>query len=310
MHPGQKSAFLFAALAALLWSPHFYVVDSLSRGGVPALVLHFHLLFWPALVLLVGLFLLGRRSILAVFNRRETYFLILAAAGGYGFWVLRGMALESAPAGQARLWLCAAPLLMGLLSLFSAEKADRRVGMGLLLGLFGCILIVQGQQSGAEAAGGASARAALLALGAAACWALFSVLARSVVREESVLPVTGLVLGVGALCLLVTCISTGENPGAVSLGQLRVLALAGLVSVALMMAFWLKALAGMPAALAAPFWYLGVLFGLLWAGRYGWSISGWMAVGGAVLVLLGLQSALAGRRRAGVTIADIIRNST
>ncbi|MHC4789262.1 MAG: hypothetical protein ACYS8K_08700, partial [Planctomycetota bacterium] len=90
MHPGQKSAFLFAALAALLWSPHFYVVDSLSRGGVPALVLHFHLLFWPALVLLVGLFLLGRRSILAVFNRRETYFLILAAAGGYGFWVLRG----------------------------------------------------------------------------------------------------------------------------------------------------------------------------------------------------------------------------
>ena len=76
-----------------------------------------------------------------------------------------------------------------------------------------------------------------------------------------------------------------------------------------MMALWLRCLRILPATVASPMWYLGLLFGLLWAGRIGWGISPWLALGGGVLILLSLYGAGPGRSetRTGLTISDIIR---
>ncbi|MHC4591454.1 MAG: hypothetical protein ACYS8L_02020, partial [Planctomycetota bacterium] len=95
MFATRKSALAFGVLAALLWSPHFYALEPIRQSTAPALVVQFHLLLWPFLGLLLIVFIGGQASALSVFSRRETYFLILAATGGYGFWVLRGLALES-----------------------------------------------------------------------------------------------------------------------------------------------------------------------------------------------------------------------
>ncbi len=307
MRTSGKTALLLGALAALLWSRHFYVLEGLRGDDVPVLVLQFHLLFWPAAVFLLLLFISGRTSALSVFNRRETRFLALAAAGGYGFWVLRALALESGDAPQVHLLFYTAPLLMGLLSVFTGERADRKVAFGLLLGFIGCIVLVEGQGSGMETAAPVRWSARFLAVGASACWAVFSLMARPIVREEKVLPVVALVTGVGAICLFVTCLSTGESIFRISPPQMLTAALAGLFTVGLMMAAWLKCLGMMPVSLASPLWYLGLLFGLIWAHRSGVSVSGWLALAGAVLILLGLHSALGGRQRSAVTMSDIIR---
>ena len=306
MYTSRKAAFALGVVAALLWSPHFYVVSGLHAEGVPMLAAQFHLLFWPALAFLLVLFLGGRTSSLSVFQRRESYFLVLAAAGGYGFWMLRGLALEGGGHSHAHLLFYAAPLLMVLFSRFTPEKADWRSAAGLLLGFVGCVMIAE-RLTGPPGATGAAGGADLLALGAAACWALFSVMARPVVRDQSVLPMAALVTGIGAVCLFITCLSTGESPFDVSLPQLQTLVLTGIAVVGLMMAAWLKCLAGLPAAAAAPFWYLGLPFGLLWAHRAGWGVAGWWALGGVVLIFGGLRYALSGRRRAGITMSDIIR---
>jgi drug/metabolite transporter (DMT)-like permease len=306
MHTSQRTGLVLGVLAALLWSPHFFIVDGLRREGVPLLPLQFHLLFWPALALGLLLFLGGRSSALSVFQRRETYFLVLAAAGGYGFWILRGLALESADPSRAHLLFYAAPLLIALFSRSTQQQAALRVGVGLLLGFVGCALIGHSLSPGAAESLPAG-RGGVLALAGAACWALFAVMARPVVRQEAVLPVAVLGMGIGAAALFVTCLSTGESVFDVSIAQVKTLFFAGVVTVGLMMAAWLKCLAGLPAARAAPFWYLGMLFGVIWAGGAGWRVAGWWTLAGAVLILLGAQNALSGRRQVGVTMSDIIR---
>jgi drug/metabolite transporter (DMT)-like permease len=310
MRTPPKTAFLLGVLAALLWSPHFYLLKPLigPEGGLSPLVVQFHVLFWPAVLLVFLMFISGRASALKAVSQRETRFLFLAGAGGYGFWVLRGLALEAPGGGHVHLLFYTAPLLMAFFGLFGRQKGDRRSAAGLLLGFVGCILLARGL-GGAGPAEGGTLSADLLALGAAACWALFTVLAVPMVREQSVLPVTALVTAVGAACLLVTCLGRGEAVliFAVSFSQLRTLALTGVVTVGLMMALWLKFVGSVPLPLAAPFWYLGLMFGVFWAGRVGVEVATWWTLAGVIVLLPGLHVALGGRERSGITISDIIR---
>ena len=81
MRSSPRTASVYGLLAAVLWSPHFYVVESLRAGGVPPITLAFHLLLWPALACVLLLFVSGRASELSLFNRRETQFLVLAGVG-------------------------------------------------------------------------------------------------------------------------------------------------------------------------------------------------------------------------------------
>jgi drug/metabolite transporter (DMT)-like permease len=302
-----KSAVAFAVMAGLLWAPHFRIVEGLRAGpaGVSPLIIQLYLVFWAAAALLVFLVLSGRLGELSAFHSRETHFLILAALGGYGCWMLQAVALESATASSPRLLFYVAPLLIGLFSVFSREQADRRSVMGLLLGFAGCIMLTKGFEGAHLWSGG------LPAVGAAACWALFSLGVRPIVREERALPVAALVLLIGTACLLVTCIARGDNPFHINLSQLFATVFAGVFTVGLVVVLWLKCLHAASAATVAPFWYLGLLFGALgraliigglWSGFF------WL-LGGTVLVLLGIGNSLAHRDRKSMSISDVLRGT-
>lgn len=300
----QRTSVVLGVLAALVWSPHFQLFRKLGADGPPALVAYFYVLLGAAGALLLFMFLGGRMDELNAFKRRETYFILLAAFGGYGFWVLRSLTLDVLPASRAHLLFYAAPLAAGVLSFFGGERADGRTFFGLALGFVGCIMMVPpGVREGT------GLRGLLLGIGAAACWGIFWLLARPVVREEKVLPVAALVAGIGAACLLVTCLSTGAGLFDISPGQLVTALLGGAVTVGFMMALWLRCLAGMAVPLAAGLWYLGLFFSGLWSllGFGGTGPDLWWLLGGGVLVLLGLHSALSGRRRRGATMSDVIR---
>jgi drug/metabolite transporter (DMT)-like permease len=249
------------------------------------------------------LFLTGKLSDVAVFGRHETLMLVLAAAGGYGFWVLRGLALESARIGQARLLFNTVPLLIGLFSLVTFERATPRTFFWLVWGFVGCIMLLAGFERG-------GVQGSITAVGAAACWAAFTLRARALVREESVLPVAFLVTAIGAGCLFVTCLSTGANVFDVSGSQLVKLLTTGVFTVGLMMAFWLKAVAAGPAVAVAPAWYFGLLFGALWPLLGGRGGSWWWFLGGAVLIVLSAHGSRGAReKRKTVSVGDIIRAS-
>ncbi|MGD2173886.1 MAG: DMT family transporter [Candidatus Brocadiaceae bacterium] len=308
MERSQKSAFVFGLLAALFWSPHFPLFRRIAQGqqAPPTLVLSFYFVLGGAVALVLLLFLGGRLAELRVFGRRETYFLLLAAAGGYGFWVLRSLTLESLEPTRARLVFYSVPLLMAVLGAFTRERPDGRAFFGLLLGFVGCIMLVA---PGDQVDGGV--RGVLLGLAAAGCWAAFSLAARPLARQEKAIPVAAVVTGIGAICLLVTCLSTRESVFQIRPGELATALVGGAFTVGFMMALWLKCLAGAAAVLAGGMWYFGLVFGVLWTyvGFGGVRPDPWWLLGGTVLVLLGVHSTLSGRRRKTATMSDIIRGS-
>ena len=308
MQASGKTAFLLGTLTALLWSPHFLRVQDLVAGGDASLfAVYFHVLLWPALALLALSFLTGRGAVVSVFKQRETHFLVLAGTGGYGFWLLRALALESGPAAHAHVLFYAAPLLMAVLSRLTAERADAKTAFGLALGFMGCILLVFSQDRGVGSVGAGSLSGWLQALGAAFCWAVFTVSARPIMREEKAIPAAAVILGIGAVFLLFTCLGRGENPLALEPGEALSAGLTGLLTVGLMMVVWLKCIAASPVKVAAPFWYLGLLFGLVWARGRGIHVDPVLAAIGAVLLIVGLWYALLGRRRSAMTMGDVIR---
>ncbi len=308
MYRSGKAAFICGLFAALFWSPHFRMVQRIRAAEVspPLLVLSFYVLLGAAAFLILLLFLAGKLSELDVFRRRETRFLILAATGGYGFWVFRALALERADASMAFVLFAATPVAIGVFSAFGREKASGGGFVGLLLGFVGCIML----SSPADRLTG-GLPAVLLGAGAATCWAVFSLAARPLARQEKALPTAAVVTGIGAACLLVTCLSTGESIGNIQPAQAGLALALGAVTVGLMTTFWLKCLAGVPAVVAAPLWYVGVLLGTIW-GVLGMGEPRpklWWLFGAAVLIGLGLHSAWSGRGRRRGTLSDIIRSS-
>jgi len=299
------------AVAALLWSPHFYFVRRALEGGGSVLTLQLHIVFWAAAACLFALFMTGRLGELSVLRRYDTVVIVLVLTGGYGFWLLRAMAIERA--GEAGLpyvhgLFYAGPLVMGLLALWGRQRPTGRQVFALVAGLAGCLVIAVSSKQGYDGASGFPGLVAiLLALGAAGCWAVFGLAARPIVSQEKVLPVLTVVLSAGAVCLLATCISTGENLLPASPGALWASMLLGALTVGIALGCWLKCLSVASPVTVAPLWHLGLVFGipLVWwlAGR---SPSLW-ALAGTAVILVAMHSSFKKHRRPNLSISDLIR---
>ena len=300
---------MLGILTAVFWSPSLSLVLRAAGESGSILTIHFYVVLWGALSCFLLLVLSGQLSGLSIFRRRETHMLVLAALGGYGFWLLRALALEDL-ARQLSLWDAgrpadlhagllphfpvlwfAGPLLLGVLSIPSREGARVRQIAALLLGFLGCIVIARSFGRGAV-----SGHTSLLALGSAACWAIFTLLARPAVREGRALPVLTIVLGIGAACLLATRLATGPGRLLIASRALWLSMLAGGVCGGLGLLCWLGALAVAPPATVAPLWYLTAVFAVVWARWIGDLRPGWTVLLGAALVIAGAYVAFAGRR--------------
>jgi len=296
---------IVAILAAMLWSPHIAVLRTLHAEGAPVMTLLFHGLFWSTLGCLLLLFLSGRASELSMFNRRQTELIVLAVMGGYGFWLLRGLAMGGSDAPRGELLAYTAPFFMVAFSFFGAERPGGRALLGLVVGFIGCLLLARG--IGVPGQTGGPSR--VLGLASAACWGLFFVAARPLMREEKTLPAVTIVMAIGTACMLITCLSTGEPVLAVRSSSFSSTVLWGVFTMGFMTALWLKSLATLPAAQVAPFWYFGLVFSAFWAHRAGQSVGWWWVLLGSTLVVIGAYSALGRRQRRTVSMGDIIRGS-
>ena len=308
MTRSESTSFALGLSAALFWGPHFGMVVKAMDQDVPLLVFYFYVVLWAAAACAVVLAAMGRLQDLSVFHRRETTFFLLTLTGGYGLWLFRALALERAGSNLSnlRIWLYSGPLMLGLLSMPSREGARGRQILALLLGFVGCIMISV-SPSGEESAGGSGAW--LLALGGAACWAVFALLARPLVRQEKALPTGAVIWGMGAACLLVTLLVTGESKSllAITPRGLWLSMIIGAGTVALGFGCWLKCLAGAAPAFVAPLWYLSLVFGIVWGTSIGGPSSRWWLAGGAALILVAVYAACSGRSRPTMTMSDVIR---
>lgn len=306
MVESERSGFGYGVLAALFWSPVFRVVRGLMSEECAPLTVLFYLMFWAAATAFLILFLSGRLKELKVFERKEKHLLAVVLTGGYGTWLLLALALERTNTGSAHLLLYTAPVVIGLVSFFGPGRPRAAQVWALLLGFVGCVMMVHGTQEG----GGPRTLAGnLMALGAAVCWGVFLMSVRPLVRRERILPVCAIVLGGGAAFLLATALSGGSSIFAITGRGLWLTMLTGAVGVAGSFALWMRCVSVSSAMFASHFWYLGMVFGLIWALLAGDYLGGWWAGGGAALIVLALYGATPRRPRSYADVSDIIRSA-
>jgi drug/metabolite transporter (DMT)-like permease len=194
-----RSATAVGVVAIFLWSC-LALLTTLTQGIPPfeLMTLGFGVAFAASVVIL------GRRGIAGFSSWRQPW--AVWATGFSGIFVYHALyffALKAAPAAEASLINYLWPLLLVLLSAFSAgEKLHKRQMLGALLGLAGTAFIMQQH---APAAGAAMPVAGYLAaFGCALIWAVYSVFNRrfSEVPSNTIGGVCGLVAIGGLICHL------------------------------------------------------------------------------------------------------------
>jgi len=304
----RKSGYALVLLASLFWGPGLAVFLRLLGPETPPLALQFHFLFWAAVAMWAALFLTGRTSEMSIFSRQETRLLVLVATGGYGVWLLRSLVISTTSAADIQIFFYTAPLWIAFFSFFTTESAGAKQIGGLLLGFVGCIMMLTAPR-GSGASPGSQLPTVAKALGSGVCWALFAVGARPLVKQGRVLPIAALAVGAGAACLLVTCLTMKVNVLSISLRQLWLSAVAGILTVAIPYGLWLKGLSILSPAAAAPWWYLGVVFGAVWTFFMQDGRAGWWSLGGIVLILVSLRFGGPSIQARTKTMGDLIRET-
>lgn len=233
------------------------------------------LLGLPFLVLLARLSHAGLGQLRTVRPGVHAVRAVLAACGVFSFYT----ALRYMPLAEVTAIAFAAPLIVTALSLpLLGEPVGWRRWVGVLAGFAGVLIVVQPGTAAFHWAG-------LVALLAAACYALMLMTARKYATSESALSlVVWSTLGTAVLTGVVTPFqwqapAAGDLPWFLAIGVLG-----GLTMLLLTRAFQLA-----PAAVVAPFDYTA----MLWAVGYGWLV--WRDVpapttwlGSAVIVGAGL----------------------
>ena len=196
-----------------------------------------------------------------------------------------GLGEKSVPSGMAALLIATVPLwLLGIDAGLNHARLGWAPLAGLLLGLVGVALL-----SGVGGAGHVSVPGALTILGAAAMWALGTIMARRGTLPSSAALASGMELLIGGAALLILSAATGEF-SSLHLGQVSArswLALAYLIVIGSIVAFSAYGIAVrmLPTATVATYAYVNpVIAVLLGALILGESLTSAMIIGGVLIV--------------------------
>lgn len=171
--------YLFAAFTITVWGSTFISSKKLLQFYTPA-----QILLTRFLLAYCALWLLRPRK-LKLSRREEGSFLLLGLFGCSLYFYTENTALTYTLASNVSIILAAAPILTALLAHFAGEERFRRSTLlGFLLAFTGVVLVVCNGTFILKL----NPAGDLLALGAAGCWAIYSVvLKRSASQYDAVL---------------------------------------------------------------------------------------------------------------------------
>ena len=172
---------LFAAFTVLVWGSTFISSKKLLQLYTPSqIMLMRFLLAYAALWLL-------RPRRMKLSPREEGAFLLMGLAGCSLYFYTENTALTHTLAANVSIIVAAAPIFTAILAHFvGEERFSRRTLLGFLIAFTGVILVVFNGAFVLKL----DPRGDLLALGAAACWAVYSILLRRMGGRHDPLLVT------------------------------------------------------------------------------------------------------------------------
>lgn len=276
-------AHALALLTAIIWGTSFIASKLLLQSYTPTQVMFFRFVLAYA-----ALWLLCPRTLKVSF-REEMRFAAVAVSGCSLYFLCENSALTYTYAANVSIIVAAAPILTAILAHFTLpdEKLHKGIFSGFAIAIIGVALVVFNGTVILKL----SPLGDLLSFGAAACWAVYSVLLKECVEHYDNLLLTRRVMLWGIISSLpIILIEGAPMPLAplMSGSYLFCILFLGLVCSAVGYIFWNAATKGLGAVVTANYVYVIPFFTML-AGVIALDepLSP-MGVIGAVLILVGL----------------------
>lgn len=282
----QVLGHLTALLVVMIWGETFVSTKMLLNAGLmPADIFFYRFLLAYVLTWFVSYKRLFCRNI-----TDELTTFALGVLGGSLYFLTENMALVYSTASNVAILLSSCPLLTALLlSIFyKNERLSKKQIFGSLLAFLGMVMVVLNGQLILHL----NPRGDALAIGAAVCWAFYSLLIKRVMHKYSSWFISRKVFFYGLLTILPyyalvsplnTDVSILTRP--VVYGNLLYLG-----SVASMFCYimWNWTLSKLGAVKATNYLYLQSLFTMVFASLILHERITWMAIAGAAILILGM----------------------
>lgn len=282
----QVLGHLTALLVVMIWGETFVSTKMLLNAGLmPADIFFYRFLLAYVLTWFVSYKRLFCRNI-----TDELTTFALGVLGGSLYFLTENMALVYSTASNVAILLSSCPLLTALLlSIFyKSERLSKKQIFGSLLAFLGMVMVVLNGQLILHL----NPRGDALAIGAAVCWAFYSLLMKRVMHKYSSWFISRKVFFYGLLTILPyyalvsplnTDVSILTRP--VVYGNLLYLG-----SVASMFCYimWNWTLSKLGAVKATNYLYLQSLFTMVFASLILHERITWMAIAGAAILILGM----------------------
>lgn len=282
----QVLGHLTALLVVMIWGETFVSTKMLLNAGLmPADIFFYRFL----LAYVLTWFVSYKRFFCRNITDELTTF-ALGVLGGSLYFLTENMALVYSTASNVAILLSSCPLLTALLlSIFyKSERLSKKQIFGSLLAFLGMVMVVLNGQLILHL----NPRGDALAIGAAVCWAFYSLLMKRVMHKYSSWFISRKVFFYGLLTILpyyalVSPLNTDVNilSRPVVYGNLLYL---GAVASMFCYIMWNWTLSKLGAVKATNYLYLQSLFTMLFASLILHERITWMAIAGAAILILGM----------------------
>jgi drug/metabolite transporter (DMT)-like permease len=252
----MKRAILLGAIASLLWSTVFvfgrYLCDVLGTHPILIAFLRF---FCAGIISVLYIVLRGEARSLSLLVERPATIGFLAITGIFGMGSAVFLALDRSTSVDVSIIMNSNAIFIIPLAVLVGEHLTLRKAAGVIIGLLGCALVINGKITGFQLVHREHFIGNLIALVAAICWAVYTVVGKRLVRERGGLVVTSLNMIVGSVPLFFLLVGLGELTLPPIRAFLIILYLA-IFPTALGFVFWYKALESLDASRLGPLQYL------------------------------------------------------
>ncbi len=276
-------------LTVVMWGINFSVVK-FALAEIPPLALNGVRFLVASLTMLTLAWITGHQL---KFQRRHIGYLIgLGLLGNTVYQLLFILGVARTTADNGALILATVPAWVALIGTVSGvERVQFQGWLGVLLSLFGIVLIIAGSDRQAELAfGGATLAGDVLILCATLCWSTYTIVVRPIMRHYSSTSVTSVTTSIGTIPLIFLAIPSlvQLDYGDVSTSAWLAVVASGVFGIALAYFFWNNGISQLGSARTSLYSNLSppvaLLTAWLWLGET-LTLQQW---GGALLALIGV----------------------
>jgi len=252
----NSKAIILGVIASILWSTVFvagrYLCDVMGMHPTLVAFLRFSV---AGLVSIIYIILKGQTRTLKVIVERPLLISFLALTGIFGMGSAVFMALKYSTAVDVSIIMNSNVIFITPLAILVGESLSLIKIGGIIIGLLGCVLVINGNLTGFDLARGEHLTGNLIAIISALCWAIYTVMGKNLVRERGGLVITTLNMVIGSIPLFFLTAGLGQLAIPPLKGFL-IIAYLAIFPTAIGFVFWYKALEKINASQLGPLQYL------------------------------------------------------